>query len=414
MDEIVDETVDETVEDIPPTDIIILETPEPSWPRKYRNALEQAFMEAHLDDHLFRLSCRILDAELNGPRSPLHRLVLEGRQTIKGKLVEMLASADWDIVRACIIGDLPLEIRKRRSHAGEAVRSLTDDSAPGIYSNYITDSTGLSPTAEQYLDICDDLELYSSMSFTAGSNLWRATIDQAHRCPASWTIAQNQAGFARYLDWWPIMVKKNGQHSKKRREVVARFVKELRERCMGLVEKGLGRRPLHPPLVEIGYSIHPASRLRQHASHHSSNYLMNLTEALLKERYNGGFGLTQGVLFRVWDPLHPWLAEIAFTQLAQGYISQAGGFSHFPAGFSNSSAWKTLSMAQWEELAPEGEENEHLVSRINWTARRMEEEEKTLKPLTELVEAVEGFADALEACLGTGKGRSYGDGDGFD
>ena len=403
VEESVEETVGESIEEIV-DDTPSAERPELLRldPRQSRNSLEQTFLNAHLDDHVLRLSKAILDAELRGPRSPLHRMAIKGRQTIVGTLVCILASANWHVVKDCITGELASEMKRSRSHSGEAVRYMTNDSAPGIYANYMTDASGRSPTAEQYLEICEDLEDYSSMSFTNVSNLWRASVDQVHCCPASWTVAQNRAGYARYLDWWPVMVKKSGEHSKRRREVVARLVKELRERCLVSVQKGLGKQPLSPPLVEIGYSIRPASRLRQHASHRSSNYLMNLTEALLKKRYQI-FGLTQGVIFKVWDSLQPWLAEIAFTQLAQGYISQAGGFSHFPAGFSNSSAWKKLSMAQWAELVPKREEHDLMLLRIEAATRLMRRNKSELKPLTEMADAMSKFRDSLADSIGTGR-----------
>jgi hypothetical protein len=43
-------------------------------------------------------------------------------------------------------------------------------------------------------------------------------------------------------------------------------------------------------------------------------------------------------MYLIWNPLQAQVAEIGWTQFAEGYTHNAGGFSHHPAGLSNHSA----------------------------------------------------------------------------
>lgn len=54
--------------------------------------------------------------------------------------------------------------------------------------------------------------------------------------------------------------------------------------------------PLSVPVVEIGFSNDPHRRLRQNRHHESSNYLMNLAEALFETEYPGAFRLQQKII----------------------------------------------------------------------------------------------------------------------
>ena len=59
---------------------------------------------------------------------------------------------------------------------------------------------------------------------------------------------------------------------------------------------------------------------------------MNLSEAMFQHLYPESFWLQQLVIFTCQKSSHPWFGETIFTQLAQGYTEEAGGFSHCPAG----------------------------------------------------------------------------------
>ena len=47
--------------------------------------------------------------------------------------------------------------------------------------------------------------------------------------------------------------------------------------------------PLSVPVIEIGFSNDPYTRLKQHRHHESSNYLMNFAEAAFETEFPGAF-----------------------------------------------------------------------------------------------------------------------------
>lgn len=56
------------------------------------------------------------------------------------------------------------------------------------------------------------------------------------------------------------------------------------------MEGELEHAPLNVPVVEIGYSTEPMRRLQEHFEHESSNYLMNLAEALFEYEFQVASG----------------------------------------------------------------------------------------------------------------------------
>ena len=69
---------------------------------------------------------------------------------------------------------------------------------------------------------------------------------------------------------------------------------------------------------------------------------MNLAEAVLQYVFPEMFRLQQRTIFGCFRPLQDWHAEVALTQLAQGYTKGARGFSHHAVGFYNNSAWMEI------------------------------------------------------------------------
>lgn len=60
--------------------------------------------------------------------------------------------------------------------------------------------------------------------------------------------------------------------------------------------------PFASAVCEIGYARNVQRRLKEHASHINSNYIMNLMHAAFKYQYPGLFVLQQHVLFRCSGP----------------------------------------------------------------------------------------------------------------
>ena len=76
-----------------------------------------------------------------------------------------VSTANWDIVRDCVTGELACDIKKCKSLWGKSVRSMTDDGddAPRIHINYMTDytvhllrlnSTQMSAWIHRYIPAC--------------------------------------------------------------------------------------------------------------------------------------------------------------------------------------------------------------------------------------------------------------------
>jgi hypothetical protein len=73
---------------------------------------------------------------------------------------------------------------------------------------------------------------------------------------------------------------------------------------------------------------------------------MNLAEAVAAVLFQRGkltkrYSMKQFIIFICQEPSHGSLSEIVLTRLAEGYMGNGGGFSHYPAGRSNDSALKT-------------------------------------------------------------------------
>ena len=106
--------------------------------------------------------------------------------------------------------------------------------------------------------------------------------------------------------------------------------------------------PLVAPVTETGYSNNPIRRLKDHRQHRRSNYIMNLTEAMFAHLYPGMFRIQQLIVYPCFTSDQCWQGEIFTTLLSQGYTENAGGFSHYPAGNSNGSAYAQLTDRHWD------------------------------------------------------------------
>jgi len=118
-------------------------------------------------------------------------------------------------------------------------------------------------------------------------------------------------------------------------------------KCRARLQNEDQQSPLPRPLVEVGYAS-ALKRLDQHQKHQSSNYLMNLTEAICKVEFPDFF-IKQFVVFHIFDVTHAMFGEIIISRLAQAYVSHGGGFCHFMAGVSHRGA-KEMKEVAYREL----------------------------------------------------------------
>jgi hypothetical protein len=131
------------------------------------------------------------------------------------------------------------------------------------------------------------------------------------------------------------------------------FAERLRQRLASIPEASRDL-PLAHPLVEVGYSKRCIPRLKQHAAHRKSNYLMNLMDAVFilfsaddnEPLFDQVYHIDQDIIYLIYSPEQSEISEIGWTKLAEGYIHNGGGFNHYPAGMSNHSS-DTISVREW-------------------------------------------------------------------
>jgi len=131
---------------------------------------------------------------------------------------------------------------------------------------------------------------------------------------------------------------------KDRTNIVRYFCRLVRERldaCGGSEDD-----ELTPPLCELGYATN-LDRLTQHEKHDSSNYLMNMAEAVCRiTKGLEGYRIAQHPISLVWRRPHASSGELLFSRLTQAYDDNGGGFSHHGAGLSHGGANK-FEVQQW-------------------------------------------------------------------
>ena len=98
------------------------------------------------------------------------------------------------------------------------------------------------------------------------------------------------------------------------------------------------------PLCEFGYTIDAKHRKDEHQRHRSSNWLMNLTEAICMRRFGRNrYRMKFYVIYCVPLPTLSALAEAFITVIGQRYTANGGGFSFQPAGESTHSETRFLT-----------------------------------------------------------------------
>jgi hypothetical protein len=162
-------------------------------------------------------------------------------------------------------------------------------------------------------------------------------------------------------------------------------------------------KPLAMPLCEIGYSADCVKRLGQHENHQSSNYIMNLCEAVcgmmgIRRKLSKDYKMHQYVIYYCCEPAQGILAELFFTRVGHGYIMKGGGFSHYPAGLSNDTVLKgegRSNWVHWDKLERFAAEYSPLEQNVEWArTRRKAKNEARKKLLAEEWRKVEEELDA--------------------
>ncbi|KAI4256838.1 MAG: hypothetical protein LQ352_001918 [Teloschistes flavicans] len=314
--------------------------------------------------------------------------------------IAMMTSIEPDLLRAIIEGQVTRKAEIRgTSLANDLYRMRTDtDPPPSIYQNALCDKEGFSPTPFHWRQICQLMRLY--VSETREGDKLAMIVDQLIAPSANWPkpTTSRAKKLRRYAEWMSYVVEESDIPCLRRRSIIWKFTNEMGKRLRKAFEDGQQHVPLVAPVVEIGFTDRTADRLRDHRCDWKSNYLTNLAEALAQYLYPDWFHLNQQIIYQCWRPDQPWASEILLTRLAQGYISQGGGFSHRGAGFSNGSAWKKRSMEEWARFNAQVNSDERFRKRFEALGLRADKKAKELQEYEqwqkEVVAAAEGLIDA--------------------
>lgn len=94
--------------------------------------------------------------------------------------------------------------------------------------------------------------------------------------------------------------------------------------------------PIDVYFSEFGWASDCQSRLNAHKSWSSTNQIMKLFRAVCEVEFPAwGIQMHQFVVYRVFEAQQAAVAEAFITEIANGYIDNGWGFSHWPAGQNN-------------------------------------------------------------------------------
>lgn len=317
----------------------------------FRNEIADEYVTSYRKDGVPGLRKLLLSQEKDMPQSPLRSLpdTVEKNDELVRNLDLILASIDERLLEAIVNGQVARQAQDPRSAVSSRLKQMQkspEEQPPSIYMNTLCDQEGISPTPYQWRAICDLMDLYIHHGQESDSLAVR--VDQLI-CPTDRWPASRKGPLRklrRYAEFETWTQNESDLVCTHRRRTIADFVTNMRFRLES--EEKLEHEPLTAAVVEVGFSDRVYERLNQHRRHQSSNYIMNLAQALFEYRYPGMFHLHQHVIYHCWREFQPWYAEILLSRLAQGYIDNAGGFSHHNAGMSNSSSFRKRSAKEWE------------------------------------------------------------------
>ncbi|KAI4194990.1 MAG: hypothetical protein LQ346_003569 [Caloplaca aetnensis] len=318
-----------------------------------RNEIAAEYVDTFRDKGVPGLRGLLLRQEREMPHSPLVSLpdTVEKYDELVRNLDLILASVDELLLGAIVHGQVARLAQDSRSSVSSLLKRMhkgPEEQPPSIYINAICDEEGISPTPYQWQAICDLMDLY--IRHGDESDRLAAHVDQLIYPTENWPAPRTGRlrKLRRYAEYDSWTQNESDLVCTHRRRTIADFLRNMRFRLDGESEGGAEHAPLTAAVVEVGFSDRVHERLSQHRRHQSSNYIMNLAHALFEYKYPGMFRLHQHIIYHCWREVQPWYAEVLLTRLAQGYIDNAGGFSHHNAGLSNSSSFRKRSAKEWE------------------------------------------------------------------
>ncbi|KAI6915016.1 hypothetical protein KC318_g263 [Hortaea werneckii] len=295
-----------------------------------RRDLERTFREKGL----YALVSRVLRAETdaystwNGVPTSL----------IEQSGYSIAATTHPKILSACIRGNWTRN-KKTDKTLASVLRMLKQRALsmkhPFIYLNEVADANGHSPSPRELKQAIEVARAYYN-----GSDLAMAKRIDSFTKPFRTPAQDRDPNFRKY-----IMSSRRPAVSAKRLTTGRAFCKHLEDRLAACQSQD---EPLDVALVEVGYTHDADVRLKNHQRHTSSNYIMNLFDAILNLLFPQKYLLHQYVIYSCCAAAEVALAESFFSRCADCYIGRGGGFSFYAAGISVRSAY-IYDTQHWED-----------------------------------------------------------------
>ena len=348
------------------------------WDRKIQNAQDLVFTEEYPDPNVLerfpnptelrqtrqelidildgpcpttRLASKILEREISADFTCMGKICQnpENSELVLAETTNLFASMDHSVLKSCINGRICRDAKINKHKTASVLYNNTlHKEKPVIYLNGIADKVGVPPTPSQLQQVIRLGRQYVSEDDSFNELAWK--IDSLFYKPKGWIRAYADSGLRRYTEFGNFtrdQLVRPPLKDLKRRAILLKYFDALENRVLSDINSGRGHIPMSEGLVEVGYTMDAKTRLEAHYKHRNSNYVMNITQAILEHLYPTLFILHQHILYVCWKPIQAWLGEMMLTSLCDGYITNGIGMSHFPAGYSNSTATKNVAHENW-------------------------------------------------------------------
>ncbi|EMR86909.1 hypothetical protein BcDW1_4548 [Botrytis cinerea BcDW1] len=337
----------------------------------------------------------LVDAALDLKGLPCDKWVNKRREdgnldVMKLELLFMSSCIHPDVLKHLVRGDLPKaysdpSITSMRVHMISMMEGNKREKRIFIYIHYLVNAIGVSPSPSQLENVLKTADIYIrgfGKPNDQASYRISKKIDEM--------IGNHKAepdGKRRYI-------KGDTQY-----KVINEWISLVRGRIEFDKLNNRWNEPLTRPISEVGFAS-SLQRLDQHRKHVSSNYIMNLIEAIFALE-GGVYRNRQYIVFNCIEPCHGTFGEILCSRYAQAYSTHGGGFSHFVAGVSVANSYKheeqnwslakeDLLKTNWfkpiiKEETMKLREEISMISRLYTSAQDQDEE------LEEMIETMESL-----------------------
>ena len=213
---------------------------------------------------------------------------------------------------------------------------------PSIYMRLLVDGRGASPTPDELHTVISTLREYA---LPTGAIPLQHIVKIDTVVGSTWPATDTHKGRRRYLSSTNSNI--NTAPKQHKIEALKEFCDALESNLQALPSSAWDE-PLQSPLKYIGYAKHAGYRNDQHSKHSSSNFLMDLVEAVCLVEFRQKYTMRYFVISLICQPDQAQCAEMLLTTITDGYSEGGAGFAHHSAGESAESRFD-LNPRQWSK-----------------------------------------------------------------